>query len=457
MDKGIIQLTFSTDRELKFVLLGIIFGIFSYFIGGLNTLLIFSILIVIFLSFLRIEIALLSLPLFVILDFIVKNYTGGLLGLWDEVIFLFLLIVVFYKLYREKRFNFKFSTLLYPILAFLVVGLLSIYFSKNVSLAQGIDGIRSSIQPFIFFLIVINSNIEKKSARFLLIVGIIIASITALFGIYQYVSQVAVPPNWLDKDTEVGIGTRAFSFLGSPNAFAGYCILFAPITLSFIFREKLKLSHKILFIVLFLTIISGLVSTLTRAAWLALIPALLLFGVLIKKAKIVLPIVLLIIVLALTIPPIRQRFTNLFSEQYQEKSEIGGRNYRWNLAINIFHENPILGRGPGSYGGATAYRAQEFGGLYVDNYYLEILSNYGFIGLSVFLWLILEIVRVFTTSIKKAQKCDKFILYGIFCGFIGFLIHNFTENLWEVIPLSITLWFLIGLSVNLSAQGEEND
>ncbi|MDD5689075.1 MAG: hypothetical protein PHQ76_02200, partial [Caldisericia bacterium] len=67
------------------------------------------------------------------------------------------------------------------------------------------------------------------------------------------------------------------------------------------------------------------------------------------------------------------------------------------------------------------------------------------------------IIRIFTVSIKKSQEKDKIIIIGIFCGFIGFLIHNFTENLWEVIPLSVTLWFLIGLTVNLAIPGGEND
>lgn len=457
MDQGNIRLILSKDRELKFVLLGIILGFLSYFIGGLNILLAFLLIAALILSFFRIEIALLSLPFFVIIDFLIKKFTSGFLGLWDEGIFLFLLIVIFYRLYKEKKFNFKLTTLIYPILAFLMVGILSTYFSKNVTLPQGIDAIRSVIQPFIFFLIVINSNISKKSTRFLLFAGIIAVSIAALFGIFQFTQGVSVPPNWLDKDTEVGIGTRAFSFLGSPNAFAGYCILFAPIALSYIFKDKLKLSYKTLFIILFLTIIGGIMSTLTRAAWIAFIPALILFGILIKKTKIVIPIVLLIIAITFSIAPLRQRFVNLFSEQYQEKSEIGGRSYRWNLAMTIFAENPVLGRGPGSYGGATAYRYQEFSGLYVDNYYLEILSNYGFLGLLVFIWLILEITKIFTVSIKNSKESDKILIIGIFCGFIGFLIHNFTENLWEVVPLSVTLWLLIGLTVNLAIPGGEND
>lgn len=456
MDRKSIQLVFSTDNDLKFVLSGILFGIISYFLGGINGFFIFLFIAIIFLSFLRIEIALLSLPLFVIIDFFVKNYTSGFFGLWDEAIFLFLLTIILYRLYKGKKFTFKFTNLIYPILAFLFVGLLSTYVSKEVSIGQGIEGIRSVIQSFIFFLIVINANISKKASRFLLFISILACVIASLYGIYQYTAGIAVPPNWLDKDTEVGMGTRAFSFLGSPNAFAGYCVLFAPICLGFFFRKKLNISHKALFMLFFFTITGGLLSTLTRAALLAFIPSLILFGILIKRTKIVLPLVLILIVAILSVSPIRQRFLNLFSEQYQVKSEIGGRNYRWNLALSIFEENPILGRGPGSYGGATAYRYQEFNGLYVDNYYLEILSNYGFLGFIIFLWLIFEIIRTVLISLNKVSEDDKYIIYGILCGIIGFLIHNFTENLWEIIPLSVLMWFILGIAINLACGGEND-
>jgi O-antigen ligase len=456
MDRKSIRLIFLSDPDLKFVLSGIIFGIFSYFVGGFNGLLIFLFVAIFFLSFLRIEVALLSLPLFVLLDFFIKNYTFGFFGLWDEAIFLFLLLIILYRMQKEKRFTFKFTNLIYPVLAFLIAGLLSICFSKDVNLAQGIEGIRSVIQSFIFFLVVVNAKISKRASRFLLFVGIFACAISALFGIYQYIAGVAVPPNWLDKDTEVGLGTRAFSFLGSPNAFAGYSVLFAPICLGFAFKKKFNLSQKALVMLFFFTIIGGLTSTLTRAAWLAFIPSLVLFGILIKQTKIILPVVLVLIAVVFSVAPMRQRFVNLFSEQYQTKSEIGGRNYRWNLALSIFEENPIFGRGPGSYGGATAYRFQEFSGLYVDNYYFEILSNYGFVGFLVFLWLIFEIIRTIVISINRALDDDKYILYGILCGIIGFLINNFTENLWEVIPLSVSMWFVLGIAVNLSSGGDGN-
>ena len=450
MDKSSIKLVFSEDKPIKFIIVGILLAFLSYFAGGINILFLFLFIALLFISFLKIEIALLTLPSFVLVDFVIKKYTNGFKGLWDEGLFLFLLILIIYRMYKEKRFNFKFTSIIYPIIAFIIIGIVSTFYSKYVSFAQGIEGIRSVIQSFVFFIIIINSNISKESLRFLLIVSVIVAFLTAFYGIFQYVAGVSIPPNWLDKDSEIGIKTRAFSFLGSPNALAAYCVLFLPISLSFIFKKKLLLSHKVIFFLIFITLTTGLVSTLTRAAWLAFIPALFLFGILTKQFKVLFLIILLICSVVIFVKPIRNRFTNLFSDQYQQKSEIGGRTYRWDLAFTIFEENPVLGIGPGGYGGAVAYRSQAFSGLYVDNYYLEILSNYGFLGLFIFLWIIYEIFRKIIKSIKFSTDDDKYLIYGIISGLFGFFIHNFTENLWEVVPLTVTVWFLAGVAVSLS-------
>ena len=74
MDQRNIRVIFSKDRELKFVLLGTILGFLSYFIGGINVFLVFLLIVALILSFFRIEIALLSLPFFIIIDFLIKKY-----------------------------------------------------------------------------------------------------------------------------------------------------------------------------------------------------------------------------------------------------------------------------------------------------------------------------------------------------------------------------------------------
>jgi putative inorganic carbon (hco3(-)) transporter len=442
---------FFSDPDAKYLLLGIALGIISFFSGQIQLSLLILSLLILVLAWYRYEILLLFPPFFVLIDYAIKTAGSGVGGWWDEALLILLFVFLFFHKARNKQLSFHLTSISYPVLLFVFFGLISISLSTEVTLSQGIEGIRSVVQSFLFFLIFLNAPLSKKHNRGLLLLILSAGAITALYGLYQYAVGVPNPPHWLDKDLEIGL-SRAFSFLGSPNAFAAYGVLLLPLSLAFMLKKTYRWHHRALFAAFSLLLAAGIFSSLTRAAWVALLPALVLFGVLIKKTRLMLGLLLILLIMASLSSPIRTRFLNLFSDQYQQKSEMGGRNYRWNLAWSIFDQSPLFGRGPGSYGGAVAYRAQAFQGLYVDNYYLQILSNFGFLGFLAFLWIIIEIIRNLILSAKFAQEHDKIIIYGILCGVLAFLIHNVTENLIEVIPLSVVFWVLTGLACQLSYQ-----
>lgn len=442
---------FFSDPDAKYLLIGLLLGLISFFTGEIQLSILIVSLLILGLAWYRYEILLLFPPVFVLLDFVIKTAASGIGGWWDEALLLLLFAFLFLHKAKTKQMNFHLSSIAYPVFLFIFLGLISTALSAEVSLSQGIEGIRSVVQSFLFFLIFLNAPLSKKKNRALLLLVLAAGAITALYGLYQYAVGVPNPPHWLDKDLEVGL-SRAFSFLGSPNAFAAYGVMLLPVALAFMLRKTYRWYHQAIFAVLSFLIAAGIFSSLTRAAWVALLPALMLFGVLIKKTRLMLVLLVLLLLMASLSTPVRTRFLNLFSDQYQQKSEMGGRNYRWNLAWSIFDESPLFGRGPGSYGGAVAYRAQAFQGLYVDNYYLQILSNFGFLGFLAFLWILLEIIRNLILAAKFAQERDKIILFGILCGVLAFLIHNVTENLIEVIPLSVVFWVLTGLACQLSYQ-----
>jgi putative inorganic carbon (hco3(-)) transporter len=440
-----------SDSDAKYVLGGVLLALLSFLTGEIQLVVIILSFTILILAWRRYDILLIFPPLFVLLDFVIKTAASGLGGWWDEALLLLLFAFLFLHQAKNKQRTFHLSSIAYPVLLFIFFGLLSTSLSSDVSLNQGIEGIRSVVQTFLFFLIFLNAPLSKKKNRALLLLVLLAGAITAVYGLYQYAVGVPNPPHWLDKDLEVGL-SRAFSFLGSPNAFAAYGVLLLPLALAFMLRKPYRWLHQSIFAMLAILLAAGIFSSLTRAAWVALLPALMLFGILIKKTRLMLGLLLILVVMASFSAPVRTRFLNLFSDQYQQKSEMGGRNYRWNLAWSIFDESPLFGRGPGSYGGAVAYRAQAFQGLYVDNYYLQILSNFGFLGFLAFLWILIEIIRNLLLAAKFSQERDKIIVYGVLCGVLAFLIHNVTENLIEVIPLAVVFWVLTGLACQLSYQ-----
>jgi O-antigen ligase len=453
-DHKITHNTMSSYQELPYILAGIIAGIIAFFAGGWQILLIVLFGLFVFFLYFRPTIGLFILPFFVLVDYYVKSLgIGGLFGLWDEVLFLLLFFFILLERLRKNQTFIRFTIVIYPLIFFLSIGLLSAVFSDAVTLSQAIEAMRSVVQCFLFYILVMNASLNKRQIRGLLFAVVIGGAICAVYGIVQYLIGVASPPTWVDKDLEYGL-TRAFSFLGSPNAFSGYCIMIAPIALGFVFRTNMKKTHKMLFWLLFLLLIGGLISSLTRASWLAFIPAICVFFVMMKKGSYVVFVLIAMICILAFVPPIQQRFSTLFSEQYQQKSAEGGRTYRWSLALDLVQQKPLLGQGPGSYGGAVAYRFQEYAGLYTDNYYLQILSNYGTLGFLGFLFILVFLLRLLFMSFRNAPWKDKSLIAGVITGAIALFFNMYTENLWEIVPLSVIFCFFVALAIRL---GELDD
>ncbi|MCX8095300.1 MAG: O-antigen ligase family protein [Caldisericia bacterium] len=380
------------------------------------------------------------IPLYPIIDFFIRNSFPSVSSIWDEG---FILILILILLFRVKTKKIKLGELIYPVLIFLLSLLISSYFTK-IDTRIAFDGIRSYLEMFLFFLIVLNFIEDKKDIENFINLSTISVLILSLYGIYQYIAKVSIPSSWIDKDLETTISTRAFSIFGSPNAFAGYLILLIPLIFTIFLTEKKKIKKLYYLFVLGVSLFA-LLFTLTRAAQISIAFSFLIFTLLYKDKRYFL-VLLILILIAFSIPQIRVRFLNLLSPIYLEKAKTYGRLFRWNLAISIFSLKPIFGVGPGGFGGAVASRLGMFEGLYVDNYYLKTLVETGIIGFISFLYLIFSILRKGISNLinVKSDK-EKMISLGIFLGLVAFFLNNLTENLWEIPTLSVTMWSIVAI------------
>jgi len=377
-------------------------------------------------------------PLYPLLDFFVRRGVPSIASIWDEGFIILLFLIIFLRI---KKKEIKFTSLIIPTLIFLIFLLFSTYFS-SIDYRVAVDGIRSYLEMFLFFLIIINYVEDKKLVNILLDIASFALLVISLYGIYQFIFKVSIPAAWIDKDLETSISTRAFSIFGSPNALAGYLILLIPIFFMLFLNEK-KVFKKLYYIFVVLAALTALLFTLSRAAQLSIVIAFIIFTLLYKDKRYFLVIIILLLAL-ISIPQIRTRFLNLISPVYLEKAKTYGRIYRWNLALSIFSLHPLSGVGPGGFGGAVASKLGMFEGLYVDNYYLKTLVETGIFGLISFLYLILSILKKgISNIIKLFDEKSKNLSLGIFLGLFAFLMNNFTENLWEIPVLSVTLWTLV--------------
>lgn len=389
------------------------------------------------------------IPLYPLIDFFIRRGVPSVASFWDEGFIILLFLIIFFRL---KKKEFKLTSLIIPILLFLFFLLFSTYLS-SIDYRVAIDGIRSYLEMFLFFLIFINYIKDQKMINILLDIASVALLIISLYGIYQFIFRVSIPAAWIDKDLETSISTRAFSIFGSPNALAGYLILLIPIFFILFLDEK-RVYKKLYYIFVLLVSLICLLFTLSRAAQLSIVATFIIFTLLYKDKRYFFVIIILLLTF-ISIPQIKTRFLNLISPIYLEKAKTYGRIYRWNLAISIFSLHPLSGVGPGGFGGAVASKLGMFEGLYVDNYYLKTLVETGIFGILSFLYLIFSILKKgILNIIKLFDEKSRNLSLGIFLGILAFLLNNFTENLWEIPVLSVTLWMLVSF---LFILGKKND
>jgi O-antigen ligase len=148
-------------------------------------------------------------------------------------------------------------------------------------------------------------------------------------------------------------------------------------------------------------------------------------------------------------PEIKERFINHITIQDYTKTEstvvrLSASKY----ALAAWSEHPLLGIGPGNYGGYTTnYDAGDPSTLdIVNNEYLEILAENGIVGLGLMIILICVVLsRTIILLRQPGQENEKMILVGLNSGLIAMLAQYAFFSTFAIIHI----WVMFGLVLAL--------
>jgi O-antigen ligase len=245
-------------------------------------------------------------------------------------------------------------------------------------------------QMLAVFWVVLNG--VKSSAGRSVVRGalIVFATVGSLAAIYQHFGD----PTWLILDrlqAPTFIGRSSGTF-GIPNSLAGLLILLIPPTIARVFERSAGATQRILFAYIGFLMVTALILTISRGAWLALAIVLVawpLFSAGVSRGRrlgatvgIALVLGLLATVLFLKIPLVHERVTQLKIHSGERS-----RPVLWRGAWAIFREAPVFGGGAGSYNVLfDRHRPEELQDepLWAHNDYLNTLSDYGAVGFLLF-------------------------------------------------------------------------
>jgi putative inorganic carbon (HCO3(-)) transporter len=263
-------------------------------------------------------------------------------------------------------------------------------------------------------------------------------------------------------------------FFGDHTSYGAILVMFLFPIIGFLFRKNFSLITKtILWLVLFY-ISFAIILSYTRAAWLSLIAAVALWGIL--KLKIKFKIILLVIASAFIVVFVFKNqilyqlegnnieSSGNFSEHIESMANISTdasnlvRINRWKCAIRMFREKPFWGWGPGTYMFQYAPFQFSYEKTFIStNYgnmgnahseYLGPLAESGVLGTVSFL---LIVILVFTTGIRVYKtaytKKNRILALTILLALSSYFAHGLLNNFLDTDKASVPFWGFIGILV----------
>jgi O-antigen ligase len=370
----------------------------------------------------------------------------GLLGQYVpqiEAVWLVPALLIAGAIFTDKS-QIKFKKYHFWYLAFLLISAISLMFAaiSGIEIVMLVSGWYLSAQFFLALFVAQGSQKKKE-----LLWGIILLSVPAVvYGMYQ----VAIGVNtsaWF-ASFESG-GTRAFGFFGNPNVF-GILAGMLAILVFCLFLEKKK--WPLLGLSSFFAI--GMGFSLSRSAWLGFLLGLFL-ALTVYYRKFFWQVILLPII-ALFVPKIRERILVAFSNNYLYDSSIDGRIWSLINGKYLFLQKPLLGWGPGSYGGKLAlenaspvYLAGIQNGYtalyFTDNQYVQLLVQVGFLG---FLTFLLAMISLITSLINRFLGNKNYLALGVLGALCVFLTSGMFANVLEFGAIAVPMAVFVGLAEN---------
>lgn len=379
---------------------------------------------------------------YVILDYALRRspLLGSFSAAWDELLLLVALATWLGKSLWHGRICWRPTLLTVPVLVYAAL-MIFIWGLRSPDTGVAVEGVRVYLQYILWFFVALNLVDRPGQIRVLSAGLVAVAALLAAHGLYQYVTGAPMPTHWVDV-AEQSPRTRAYSLLNSPNLLGSLLVLTIPQALGHLLASQTRLRRWVL-AGLLAVMLAGLVVTFSRGAWFATCLALMLFGLL-TRPLILLPLTAAGMTLPLIFPSVRARLTYLFSPAYLASSQRAGRLARWETALEKISASPLLGEGPGRFGGAVAARHIP-GSFYVDNFYLKTAVETGLLGLAAYLWLFSCLLRGGMAISRSLEPASRLLAAGFLSGLVGVLGHNLVENIFEAPAMASYFWLTVGL------------
>ena len=262
--------------------------------------------------------------------------------LWlDEIFVMFAFVMFYFVLFSRGKINKSAAKIIFSMLILMSLGIISGLFNAN-SIIVTINGIFDYIKNFLVIPVFCAFAIEQGKARSIYRKLHRLALFLCMVAIAQEIMFVLGYPT--DKlgvyffDVRFGI-MRTPSLMGHPNIFGLYVLLF--FILDYANYKRIRWQNILFAIGIFLSV--------SRMVWISFVIGIFYLSIQGKSKKMLLLFALATIVVSLAIPSFYLHTTR---EMDPEKYF---RGYTLMKSLEIWKDHPVLGIGPGMYGGVVSF------------------------------------------------------------------------------------------------------
>lgn len=352
---------------------------------------------------------------------------------------------------------------------FIVANALSLLFSTNFGLSlRAFFGKDLKFLAIYFMLVeVVNS---KERLRIVLIAIVASALLIVADAGVQFFRGVDFLRGYPWRNLTASFSTHI--------GFAAWLIVIIPLFLGLLSIDKcISKRFKVLLLILVILLITCLLATYTRGAWLGFIMGIsLMAGYFFKNFNLKIKLLCLfagvgVLAVFLILPqPLMSMVTGIGRMNFRSagtvndrvksifKIEEGGSTLvRLRLckeALRIFMNYPLVGCGLNTYSiVGRDYKSFDGGGVYPHNSYLQKAAETGLFGLLAFL---LVLFSFFSMGLRYFNQKKDYLVLGFLSGILAFLVHAFFDTHLYSLQLVVLFWYMLGLTMAVIKLGNNS-
>jgi putative inorganic carbon (hco3(-)) transporter len=397
----------------------------------------------------------------------------GLVISMTDVLLLVALVLWMIEMAQSKRDGAVrfFPRISWPTLGLILMMAVSMLAAQN--LLWSVFDILAFIKVFLFFFYMANNIRDRKDVRLvmqLLFLGVIVETVLSIWQINEWPGLSFLRWFGATGETTTAIKMDIFSTtrpggtLVSCNNLARFFGFILPMAYMVALRGETAGERWFARVASVIGTV-GIIYTLSRSTWIALVPSVaLLFPLMLSRRLVTWRIMRNLAFMMIVTTVIVVTFRELIYDRIVSY-DLGSGQTRVTSAMaawRMIKEHPVIGVGINNYGNNAKYHydAEEPRSKYwiVHNSFLLYMAEIGLIGFIFYLWFVMAGFSSCRRALHNSSSYLSAVAIGVLGGWIGFVISAMADKGYkDFYPLLLTMWALVAITEAINRLGEEYD